>query len=401
MGLPKELRRLLLMNASSFVIFNYIGIFVNLYIWEKGHRIGDVSWFNLVLFLFWAVSFAAGGRLLLNRSVRLLFCLSAACGGTAFLLLSFLQLESRLLWIAVIGMPVGMMWGFFSCAQNMMVTLSGRGRDIGSFFAASTTVSQIINMSVPLLSAQVIRWFGYGGSFALMLVFVAVMLTMAASLPRTSLREELAGPEPWHRQMRYSNVFVTRQSRWLLLSCMAAGFFLQFQNLFALLFTFSVTEDKTIIALLNTMYTLFSLLALYLYRRLKLKEGRWLLVSVLLLSFGFLLVLVPMPPLLIASNVLTTMGLFYFSTSWNGQQFRLISELSAVQQSRMLVWRECAICLTRCLMLLFVLSVEEFAGAAFIALTGLALTSLVVVPYLQSRSVRAQLPAAPTGTGQI
>lgn len=387
MGLDGSFRKLLLMNAMAFIIFIYIGIFVNLYIWEQGHKIADVAWFNLMVFVAWGISFTTGARLLKQYSIRLLFGLSALSGGLAFILLSYLQLDSRLLWISVIAIPVGAMWGFFYCAQNLSVTTSGKGSDFGSFFAASNTISQIMNMSVPLLSAQVIFWFGYSGSFTLMLLFVTAMLITAAVLPKLSLRDLVdASHKPQGKSaMAMSQVFTRPALRWIIPSCLVAGLFLQFQAIFVLLFTFSITEDKMYIALLNTLYTVSSLVALLLYRKIRLQEQSWLMAAILLLSGGFLLMLYPVPVVLIISNVCTTMGMFYFGTVWNAQHFRVISGLAPEHQSRMLVWREGFICGARGLMLLLILPITNFSGVAFVLLIALATLCLFSIPFFQKK----------------
>ena len=260
MGLPKDLRRLLMMNAVSYIIFNYIGIFVNLYIWEQGQKISDVSWFNFCLFVSWAFAFGFGTKLLASQSVRQLFGLSALSGGIAFLLLFFLHLDNHLLWITLIGIPVGTMWGFFAVAQNFSLSSFGKGREFANFFSLSNTIAQIINVTVPIISAQVIRLFGYSSSFILMLVFVAAMLIVSRILPKISLKET-ADSGTWFENMKYRNVFVTPALKWLIPSCLATGLALQFQGLFALLFTFSISDDRMIIALLNALFTLSALLA--------------------------------------------------------------------------------------------------------------------------------------------
>lgn len=392
MGLPKELRKLLLMNTVSYTIFIYIGIFVNLYIWEQEHKIFDVSWFNLFVFTAWGFAFAAGAHWLKQWSIRLLFGLSALSGGTAFLLLSFLQLDNRLLWIAMIGVPVGMMWGFASSAQNLSVSMFGKGRDFGNYFAASNTISQLLSMIVPVISAQVIKWFGYDSSFILMLIFLSAMLVLSRFLPGISLKGLLAQKEPWLEIFKWNKVFPTPNTRWLIPSSLAAGVFLQFQNLFVLLFTFSITNDKMIIALLNTLYTLCSLFSLYLYRKMHLREQTWLFISITLLAAGFLVVLYPESLILVISNILTTIGMFYFSSSWNGQHFRLISGFSAIQQSRMMVWRECLLCISRCAMLLIILHVPDFKGVAFILVIALALINLLLIPYFQYKAMQGKEP---------
>src|SRR5665647_928450 len=104
------------MNASSNIIFNFIGIFVNLYIWEQGRSIFDVTWFNLILFCMWGISFTYGAKLLMRYSTKLLIRIIAICGAATFLLLSFLHLDNRMLWIAIIAIPIGIMWGFYAIA---------------------------------------------------------------------------------------------------------------------------------------------------------------------------------------------------------------------------------------------------------------------------------------------
>lgn len=180
---PTELRRMLIMNFVSSIIFIYIGIFVNLYIWQSGHSIFDVSWFNLVLFIGWGLAFTIGASLLWKRTIRLLLALSAFSGATAFMLLTYLTLDNRVLWITLIGIPVGLMWGFFASAQNLSVSFYGKGKNVAAFFAASSIISQVLSMLVPIVSAQAISMFGYASSFYMMLAFVFVMLGFSYAMP--------------------------------------------------------------------------------------------------------------------------------------------------------------------------------------------------------------------------
>lgn len=391
--MPPQIRSLLIMNAFSFIIFIYIGIFVNLYIWEHAHRIGDVAWFNLVLFLVWGFTFYIGAKMLRRFSIRVLFACSGLSGGIAFLLLSFLHIDNRMLWIAMIGVPVGMMWGFFSSAQGLSISLAGKGKDFANYFAAQGILTQILNVTVPILSAQVIYWFGYPGSFGLMLLFVIVMLVFSYFLPQISLKGMIDRNEKISVRTKLSWRFYvpTTSLRWLAVSALVAGVFLQFQGLFALIFTFSVTENKFYIALLNTCYTLATLLALYLYRKIRARERTWLLVCMVTLLVGFLIVLYPTAPLLVISNVLTTIGLFYFGTVWNAQHFRVISEFSIAERARILVWREGLLTVSRCLVLVLILPLADFRGLPFYMLLGFTLLTLLVLPFVQSRMVQGNL----------
>lgn len=391
MGLPGELKRLLWMNVVSQIIFIYIGIFVNLYIWEQGHRIFDVSWFNFSLFLTWGFAFAIGARLLHGWSIRLLFAISAISGGIAFLLLFFLHLDNRMLWILLIGIPVGSMWGFFSCAQNLSLSLFGKGKDFENYFALTSTIGQIINVTVPIVSAVVVQYFGYAGSFIFMLVFIVCMLSVSQLLPGLSLKGRQSQDQEisWIQGMRYRHVFYKPSLRWMVPSCLAAGIFLQFQGLFALLFTFNVTNDKLLIALLNTLYTVCSLGALFLFRKVRWQAKTWLLLGMILLSIGFTILVFPSKPIFIISNVLTTVGMFYYTMQWNAQHFRVVSTCPAVVQAKILVWRECLLVVSRCLLLLCVLPMQNFSGAIFIVLIALTMACIVSILYFQKRSISA------------
>ncbi|MCY9589566.1 hypothetical protein [Paenibacillus chitinolyticus] len=149
-----NIRKMLIMNFVSSIIFIYIGIFVNLYIWQANTSIFEISWFNMVMFLGWGFSFVLGAKLLYHRTIRLLLALSAFGGTAAFVMLTFLTLENRILWIALIGFPVGLMWGFYTVAQNLSVSFSGKGTEIASFFAANNLIASILSMVIPIISAS-------------------------------------------------------------------------------------------------------------------------------------------------------------------------------------------------------------------------------------------------------
>ncbi|MFH5185903.1 MFS transporter [Paenibacillus sp. TAB 01] len=381
-----QIKRLLLMNASSTIIFNYIGIFVNLYIWEKERSIFDVTWFNLIMFITWSMAFAVGCRLLSRFTTRVLIRTTAICGGITFVLLSFLELDDRLLWIACIGMPIGVMWGFYASAQNITLCVFGKGKDFEGYFSIASIIGQLVSIVNPIAFAFIIKWIGFSGSFLLMFLFVSVLLIVSFFIPPITLAEI---KEPLFRRMRFQQVFSTSSLKWMVPSCLSAGIFLQFQGLFALIFTFSVSEDKLVIALLNVMYATSTIIAMVLYRRLKTREGVWLMLGMLFVSAGFLLPLLPKAPLLVASNILTTVGMFYFGTIWNTRQFRIISKHSAIEQARIFLWREWMLNISRITLLVLTLFVDELRGPAFIGLIGFALVNALVIPWFSRKGTEA------------
>jgi YQGE family putative transporter len=378
-----EIRRILLMNVSSNIIFNFIGIFVNLYIWEKERSIFDVTWFNLILFCTWGFSFALGAKLLTKFSTKLLIRTIAICGTVTFLLLSYLHLDSRILWITIIAVPIGIMWGLYAIAQNISLSVLGKGKDFESYFSWATILGQSVSILNPIFFALVIKFFGYSGSFLLMFLFVALLLIVSFFIPNITLSQEV---EPLFSRFRMRQVFTYSTLRWMVPSCLAAGVFLQFQGLFALLFTFSVSENKLIIALLNVGYAASTIGAMLLYRKLKVSKGIWLTIGMVCVSIGFLITLFPKAPILVISNLLTTIGMFYFATIWNTRQFHIIAKHTVIEQIRILIWREWFLTSARITMLLLILSVKNFHGLSFVLLMSLALVCALIIPYFSSRS---------------
>lgn len=383
MGVTKEIQKILLMNASSNIIFNFIGIFVNLYIWEKDRSIFDVTWFNLILFCSWCISFALGAKLLTKFSTKYLIRSIAVCGAITFLLLTYLQLNNRLLWIAIIAIPVGIMWGFYAIAQNISLSVLGKGMDLTTYFSLSTLIGQAVSIINPIFFAIIIKLIGYSGSFFIMFLFVTILMIVSFYLPDISISTE---KEPLFSRFRVDKVFTYSTLRWMVPSCLAAGIFLQFQGLFALIFTFSVSEDELIIALLNVGYALSTIGAMVVYRKLRMKNGAILTLGMIFISIGFLITLFPSAPILVLSNLLTTIGMFYFSSTWNPVHFRIISQHTPIEQVRILIWREWFLCLARIFMLLLILTVKDFSGISFILLMSSALVCTLIIPYLSSRS---------------
>ncbi|WP_159883764.1 MFS transporter [Paenibacillus puerhi] len=390
MQLTGTVRRMLLMNASSTIIFNYIGIFVNLYIWEQSHRIFDVAWFNLIMFLAWGFSFATSSRLLTHFTTRLLIQITAVCGGLTFLLLTTLTLDNRLLWMAILATPVGIMWGTYASTQNITLSLIGKGKDFEQYFATASIVGQVISIINPVISALVIQWIGYNGSFMLMLVFVTILMVVSFFIPKITLSDQSGTV---FQSISFRQVFSYSALRWMVPSCLAAGVVLQFHNLFTLIFTFSVSGDKLVIALLNVLYTLSTMGAMLLYRKLRVPERRWLVIGVVAMSTGFLFPLLQVSVFLVISNILMTIGMFYFGTVWNTEHFRLISKHSAIEQARLLIWREWLLIGSRVVILVWILGIENLHGLPFIMLLLISIACALAIPFFSKKAREAELPA--------
>lgn len=388
--MSKDMRKLLIMSAISSIIASYIGIFVNLFIWEYDHSIAEVSLYNISMFISWAISFVVAAKLLNRFSIRLPLAVSALCGAVAFMYLVVVQFDNRYLWILLLGVPVGAMFGFSQASQNLSIALRGKGSEYAPYFATLMVISQLISIAIPFLAAKVIEGYGYVGSFSLMLIFVAMMLVFSFFMPKITLSSaNIQDKTSTLGQYNFRTAFGRPGSKWILCSFLAAGIFMQFQNLFSLLFTFSVTQDKLLIALLNMVYTMCSLLGLWMYRKIKINEMRWLWIGMILMAIGFIIVLFQQPAALIISNLLTSIGMFFFMTVWNAQQFRFIQQASPAIQTSFLVWRECLMVATRCILLSLTLPLKGMGGTGFVLIIGVTVVCLLSIPFFQQRANRA------------
>ena len=142
MRLPSELRRLLLVNAASYVVFIYIGIFVNLYIWENQYRIADVAWFHLAMFATWAVAFTLAAQLLVYFTIRMLLGISSACGAITFALLVGLDMDHDRLWLTLIAVPTAVSWVFFRLRKICVCRNSVEAKISEDFFPLPTRSSK-------------------------------------------------------------------------------------------------------------------------------------------------------------------------------------------------------------------------------------------------------------------
>jgi hypothetical protein len=104
------------------------------------------------------------------------------------------------------------------------------------------------------------------------------------------------------------------------------------------------------------------------------------------ISIGFLVALLQHSVFLVISNILTTIGLFYFGTIWNGGQFRIISRHSSMEQARILLWREWFLCISRIVMLILILFVKDLEGVTFLILLCFSLVCAVLIPVFSQKS---------------
>lgn len=380
MKLQSHMKQLLIMSGCAMIIFSYISIFVNLYIWEKNHEIFDVAWYNLWLFLAFFAAYALATKQLMLRSIRFIIRISVCSGAVSFLLLSLLHLENERISILLYALPIGVTMGMYWGGMNITLSIFGKGKEFETFYSLIAVIGQIISITVPLLSALVIYFFGYIGSFLLMLVFVILKFIITFYIPDFSLQK--SEERLFFREMISWKLMRMRTLRTSLTTSFFHGVLMTFQGMFVLLYTFQVTENKWLIALLNIVYTLSSVLALkWFQQKQSVSYKNWLLIGVTLTSIGFGCALLEQPIWLILSNICTTFGLFYVNTVVFSQQLTALENESTSIKASFLLWREWAFSLSRYVIFSLALFIDG-KGVFFYSILLFVIICSFVVPFI-------------------
>lgn len=83
---------------------------------------------------------------------------------------------------------------------------------------------------------------------------------------------------------------------------------------------------------------------------------------------------------------------------WNAQQYRFIQHYGAIRQTAFLVWRECTLVATRCVLLAFTARLTGLNGIWFVLIVGITIACLLAVPLFQFLAVRGASRSAAVHT---
>lgn len=355
-SLSRELKRLLIFNMGYAIIYNYINIFVNFYIWQQTKSFSDISLFNFILFFVGGFNVMIGYKVLLHTSTRFNSLLSVVFAVIGFVVLMLYHPTNHLWLIVLVGLPIGLFVSYFWTAGNISISTQGKSEDYGTYWSYSNTFSQIISVVNPLLSALFIFLFGFVGSFIIMTIFIGFMVYVSFMVPKIVLHKEIK-KEGFFGRATYQSVFSTKKAHWLYVSMTVGVIYAQLQNIFALLFTFQATNKTIIVACLSAGYAIVTIASFFAYLKIHLGPSTWLKFAILLNGIGIFIDLFHFPVLYIVSNFLTTTGIFFFNTIWTAQQFAITADISLEKRIRYFIWREVNLDLSRAVFLLILVLV--------------------------------------------
>ncbi len=391
--LPVEVWWVIAVNTAMQVIFNFVGIFVNLYWWNQGSPIFQVSLFNLLGTIALFLSYLVGSHYLYKRDIRFVMILSAVFAGVTFVALFFYFPHWRDWFTAGIGFAFGLTQGFFWAANNSSMYTFLKSEQYADYFSVNTVVSQVIAVAIPLISAGIVGLAGFKVSFLLMLVFVLAALVVSLRLPHRGIEENLFRHRP-------QEIFSKPGTGWVMAVVMCSGLVNQFLGLFSMIYIFTVSNNVGVVALLNIAYSLVMLGALVLYRRSQWTQDAWLVTGIVLVlaSFGM--------AFFVGHNAWSTVvvllmrvGGLYLAGASGRQRYRVIMQGDVLWRTRFGLWMEIPFALSRTAILTGALFVRQLADKPFLLLTILTGLAMVGLPVFTRLAVQRFEAVHGVGTG--
>lgn len=381
-----NLRKMQLLSVSSSIVTVYVNIFINLFIWEKHNNVGEVALFNLTTYSFLLFIYIFGSYLLTKKDLRFNMFLSSTFAILTFAILLFAPFHNDVVQIVSVALSFAITKGFYYSGANYSVSLFGKSEEeFATYFSTQAVLNFLVNVAVPLLGAFIIHYFDYRASFIVMLFLSSSMLLISFTIPKVTLPKE----DHFLSNLSYKKVFTEKRLHFVALSSFAFGIFSQFLIFFTLIFTFSVTENKFYIAGLNVLYALLTFTALKIMKRnQKLRSFHWLLIGLFLVVTGCAFVIFLHTPLFILlANICFTIGLFYLDNINKSQHFGLFAEYDTSTKSHLLIWRETLLGISRSLLLVLVLFLDNATGPLFIFILVFSLFVGFTIPFMNKQFV--------------
>lgn len=379
----KEMYRLLIFNTVSSIVFTFVYLFVNLYIWQQNQSLADLAWFNVSQFTLWSISYFVGSYIFNKTTLRTVMKVSSIFAVLLFFLLSFCEFENPLVWIIFSGSIFGTMKGLHSSGSTQALGMLGEGKEYTIYFQQNDLWNKTVNIVMPLVFALLLVAFDYKILFIIMLFFSVIMLLISNYLP--DLKPiELFGKVNIYRNFSLLKVFKKKEHNLLPLSYLSGGVFSEFQSIFLLFFTFTITSDKMWVAILNILYTLLALISIRLYKRINLKDETWLFIGIGFAFTGLALSTFLEDWWMIIPNVLLVFGNFYYRSTYFAQQFQAINNEKPLLKFQITIWREILLCLSRVILLSMILIFNKYMDVSnyLYWLMGIALFTSLCVPFI-------------------
>ncbi|MCY0878536.1 MAG: MFS transporter [Firmicutes bacterium] len=383
-SLSRDVWRVIAVNAAMTSLFTFVSIFVNLYWWNQGAPIFQVSLFNLASTLALFLAYWAGTYVLSQRDIRLVMVFSTIGAGLTFGTLAASGTGRHLGYTVAVGVLFGLTQGFFWAGNNASMYTVLPAEQYGDYFSALTVIGQAGSVVVPLVTGAAVAAWGFHASFLAMLLVVAAAFGVAVQLPHRGFDDEV------FRDLHIRHVVNRPGTAWVLLVVFFAGLINQFVTLFSLVYLFTISTQVGVVTALNLASALILLAALAAYRRLRLTQDAWIVIgsASLALAFGLALALRQGPWAIVVVFLLRVGGLWISGASGR-QRYRIVMQGDVVWRTRFGLWMEVPFVVSRTVVLTGSLWVHRLGDPVFLGLMGLTVVALGGLPWATRKAIRA------------
>ncbi|WP_273854011.1 hypothetical protein [Guptibacillus spartinae] len=378
------LKRMILFNTSTSVVFTFVDLFVNLYIWQQNKQLLDLVWFNFFMFSLWSISYVSGSYLFYKKDLKTVMRAGSIFSLILFGLLSFVTFDEPFHWIMFAGSIYGLMRGVFSAGITLALSILGEGKEFKLFFQQSAFWRKAVNNFIPLTFAFILSTLNYGNTFIVMFIFSIGLFLLSFMLPDISPKKDRIS-NPFTKEIGLKKVFKGGKTKLLPYSYYFGGMFAEFQTIFLMYFTFTITEDKFFVALLNVFYTLLVFIMIKLFNASKLSPVSWMIIGILLAFLGLGLATTLSNLWLLVPNILLVIGNFIFRTNYYSQQYEQLEGEGKTKRIQITIWREVILCISRISFLTIIIILHAIDLFSIYILLSMIIFTTSIVPVIHNK----------------
>lgn len=377
--LSKELKQMMVLSVFGFIIVQLTFLFMNLYIWIEGKSIHHLMLFNIGQFLTWGMMYVIGVIVFKKTNLRVNMLIASMVPVGFFYFLTTLELVIKNESVFFMGMLIGLMLGFYTSGQTQAVSNLGKKEEFDYYFQLRSIVEKIVSIFVPVLFSVIIYYFGFKSAFFVLFITSFSMFIYVFKLPKVKLG--LSREVSLLKNLSRRKIFKTKKMNLLFFSLFLGPVILEFQRIFALLFTFSVTNNEIIVAMLTVIYSMFMFLAMKIYKQFPGKSPSfWISIGIGFMFLSFIILIIGNVITSILANILLVIGTFFFRNVFYSEHYKQTKDLPAIENTGFFIWRESIFCLSRIMIsFLVLLFVNEVQSIAFFVLFLLSIVSSIFI----------------------
>ncbi len=342
------------------IIFCFVNVFMNVYLWDHGKSFREIGMFNL-----FSVSSIFGasliGAYLLHRlGTRSTFLLSSLLALLLFLYLFYAKnsLHSSLpLLGGLYGGYVGLFYIGFNL-QMLWLSDSGNRSFLIGLESMITTLAQLLT---PFCAGLFIVYYGYSHTFLIILGLLVLQLVLSTQIPGTRMKEGF--------RKRYFFLAENEDMARMGFTCAAYGFYFAFVQMSYGLFLFFFLQDEFELGAWNFAFGGISAFMYWLVGRSLKQTNRDILIGMGMI--GSMMVTLTLffssAPWFVLFNLVISVSLpLLWIPAKSLHYAQMARELKLGRMMQRLVFREFAISLGRiCFFLLMIIGFDFRLGASY------------------------------------